>query len=198
MSARSIVLAIVLLASPPSASGFSYSETTEGDIPSYDENAPTPLGALDAGANVLSGTVTTFTDWGDVFSVDVPVGLAITDVVLVISGHTGGFQAFAKIFETPVYQGLDSHLFASDGVHSFTAALPLPAPGPYGFTAAFIGAETDESYAWQWTITTPEPAASLASLAAWAALGAMAGARRAGCGRRASRATRGSARAAPA
>jgi len=174
MSKRSIAFAIVLLASPGLADAFSYGEATEGDIASYDENAPTPLGALDAGANVVSGTVTSFTDWGDVFSVDVPPGLAITDVALAISGHTGGFSAATKIFETPVYVFLESQLLSADGGYPFTTALPLPAPGPYGFTTAFIEAGADESYSWQWTITAPEPAAALMSLAASAALAALA------------------------
>jgi len=183
MSARAVALATALLASPLAAGAFTYAESTDGDVPSFDENAPTPIGTLDAGANVVSGTCTSFTDWGDVFSVGVPPGLAITDVALQISAHTGGFDAATKIFTTPVYQSLESHLFASGGVYPFTAALPLAAPGPYGFTTAFNGAGAGDSYAWQWTITAPEPAAALAPLAASAALAALAGTRRGRHGR---------------
>lgn len=176
MPVKTIVLAIALLASPLTATGLLYEESQDGEIPSYDDNAPTPIGTLDAGVNVVSGSSTAVADWGDVFSVDVPPGFAITDVVLEISAHTGGFGASVKLFEVP-FQPLDGYVIASDGTTTFTIAQPLAAPGPYGFGAAFSNAQPGDSYAWEWTITVPEPATMPASLAASAALLALAGAR---------------------
>jgi hypothetical protein len=144
-------------------------------VASFDENAPTPLGTLDAGANVLSGTATSFTDWGDVFTIEVPVELAITSIEVQISAHTGGFDAATKVFEAV---GLEGHFFPAGGSHSFTAIVPLAASGPYGFTAQFSGAGAGESYAWQWTITVPEPSSDALSLTAGALLLLAAGARR--------------------
>jgi len=163
-----LVAAIVLLGGPLAARALSYDEVSDGDIPSNDETAPTPLGSLDSGDNVIRGTATAVSDWGDVFSIDLPPGLVITSIVVQISGHTGGFNAATKIFDTPVYASLDSQLFAADGSHSF-AVVPL-APASYGFTAAFNGGSAGASYDWQWTITAPEPSATALQLAAGAAL----------------------------
>lgn len=178
MSMRAMTVMILLFAAPVAAQALSYVEATDGDVASYDENTPTPLGSLDAGTNVLSGTVTSYTDWGDIFSVEVPLGLEITSIDVQIATHTGGFYAVTKVFETPVYVGLDSQLFPADGSYSYATIVPLGAPGPYGFTAATSGAGTGESYAWQWTITLPEPPADALSLTAGAVLLLSAAARR--------------------
>jgi hypothetical protein len=175
MKGQILALAFVL-GGALSASAFSYGEAADGDIASYDEGAPTPLGAIDEGVNLVEGTATAEIDWGDVFSVDVPPGLEITDVTVQISAHTGGFDAVTKVFETPVFQGLEHHLFAIGGTHSFSV-VPLSAPGPYGFTAQFIGADTGDSYGWRWTIVAPEPSAGTGSLAGAAALAGTALAR---------------------
>lgn len=177
MSTRVMAIVTLLLAAPVAAQAFTYVEATDGDVSSYDEDAPTPLGSLDVGANVLSGTVTPYTDWGDVFSVQVPLGLEITSINIQISAHTGGYDAVTTVFETPVYLGLESHVFPADGSYSYDAVVPLAAPGPYGFTAGASGAGMGESYAWQWTITVPEPAAGALSLTASAVLLLAAGAR---------------------
>jgi len=171
-----LAAAIVLLAGPLAARAFSYNEVSDGDIPSFDENAPTPLGSLDSGANVISGTATAVSDWGDVFSIDVPPGLAIKSIVVQVSGHTGGFGAATKVFETPVYASLDSQIFAADGSHSF-AVVPL-LPASYGFTAAFSSAGAGASYDWQWTVTAPEPSGTALQLAAGAAFFAATRAKR--------------------
>jgi hypothetical protein len=170
MSMRAIAVVTLLLAAPTAAQAFNYVEATDGDVESDDENAPTALGSLDAGANVLSGTATAGTDWGDVFSVEVPLGLEIASIAVGISAHTGGFSSVTKVFETPVYFSLDSRLFPADDSYSYTTIVPLAAPGPYAFTAAFDGADVGESYAWQWTITAPEPEAGALSLTAGALL----------------------------
>lgn len=170
MSTRVMMIVTLLLAAPVAAQAFTYVEATDGDVSSYDETAPTPLGSLDVGDNVLSGTVTSSTDWGDIFSVQVPLGLEITSINIQISAHTGGYDAVTKVFETPVYLGLESHLFPADGSYSYHAVVPLAAPGPYGFTAGTVGAGVGESYAWQWTITAPEPATGALSLTAVASL----------------------------
>jgi hypothetical protein len=179
MSVR-IAMAMILLSTLPVATrAFDYDEDLDGDIASFDENTPTPLGSLDTGANVLTGTVTTETDWGDIFSVDVPSGHTITSIDVEISEHTGDFNAFTKVFETPVYFGLESHAFPGNDSYSYSGILPLPAPGPYGFTAAMNSASGTESYTWQWTITTvPEPAPDLLSVTAASALLLLGAARR--------------------
>jgi hypothetical protein len=178
MSMQALLVVTLLLAAPVAAQAFNYVESTDGDIASFDETAPTPLGFLDAGTNVLSGTLNLATDWGDVFSVQVPLGLAITGIEAQIAGHTGGFDAGTKVFETPVYFGLGSHAFSATGSYSYSAIVPLAAAGPYGFSSLFLNASSGSSYAWQWTITVPEPSAGALSLTAGAALLLAAGARR--------------------
>lgn len=171
MSLRIAMMILWLSALPVSARAFDYDEALDGDIASFDENTPTPLGSLDTGANVLTGTVTTETDWGDVFSVEVPPGHTIASIDVAISEHTGDFNAVTKVFETPIYSGLESHLFPGNGAYSYSAIVPLPAPGPYGFTAGTSGSSGIESYSWQWMITTvPEPASDALSATAAALL----------------------------
>jgi hypothetical protein len=177
MSIRVLLIATLLFSVPMAAQAFNYVESTDGEIASFDETAPTPLGSLAAGTNVVSGTTNADTDLGDVFSVQLPLGLAITNIEVQIAGHTGGFDAGTKVFETPVYFSLGSHAFPATGSHSYASIAPLAAPGPYGFSTAFFGAGAGESFAWQWTITVPEPSEGALSLTAAALLVLAAGAR---------------------
>ncbi len=171
MSIRIAMIVILLSTLPVAIRAFDYDEDMDGDIASNDESAPTPLGSLDTGANVLTGTVNSVADFGDKFSVEVPSGHTITSIDVEISEHTGDFNATTKVFETPLYLSLESHLFPGNGSYSYSAILPLPAPGPYGFTATMQNASGIESYTWQWTITTvPEPASDALSITAAALL----------------------------
>ncbi|MCL4683397.1 hypothetical protein KJ059_01445 [Myxococcota bacterium] len=178
MSIRITMVMVLLSTLPVATRAFDYDEDLDGDIASYDETTPTPLGSLDTGANILTGTVTTETDWGDVFSVEVPSGHTITSIDVEVSEHTGDFNAGTRVFETPVYSSLGIHVFPGNGSYSYSAILPLPAPGPYGFTAAMNSVSDIESYTWQWTITTvPEPASDALSVTAAALLLLGAGSR---------------------
>lgn len=161
------------------ARAFDYAETLDGDIASYDENAPTPIGTLDPGVNTISGNFSWTVEGydGDVFSVEAPAGTQIETIIVTISNHSGGFNAATRVFETPVFQSIDSHQFPADGSYEFMGP-PLP-PGHYGFTAVSPGGTLPPaSYTWEWTIQVPEPAGALATLAASAALIAIASAHR--------------------
>lgn len=155
---------------PFSAAALDYSEAVSGDVPSSDELEPTPLGAVSAGANVVSGSFAVGSDSGDVFSIDVPANLTITDIVLKLSAFSGEFPAALKLFTTPVFTTLDYGTIYESGTYP-SIATPLPGGASYGFTATVPNSVmAPASYAWQWTITAPEPGPGLASLAAAAAL----------------------------
>lgn len=175
--ARLALVASVLL-SPLPASALEYDESIDGDILSNDENNPTLVGVLDPGLNVVAGSVfwneTSFD--GDKFSVTVPPGREIEAITLEISSFLGAIPTATRVFETPDFEVLEDQSPSSNGIYAFTMPpFPLP-PGDYGFTTTFVGGDQPlpGSYDWAWTIQVPEPASGAASLAAAAALLAVA------------------------
>lgn len=172
-------MALLLLSS--SAAAFVYDESVEGDLP-RNEGAPLAIGTLDEGANFVLGSAPFDTDFGDSFSVELAPGHEIEAVEIAISGHTGGFTARGRIFETPDFSNIESRTFTEDGSAVYTAP-PLEG-GPFGFSAVYQSGGADgDHFDWEWKITVPEPGGSALGIGALATLGALAR-RRARRGRR--------------
>lgn len=170
MKGFSIWIVLGVLLAPVAAPAFDYDESISGDI-GGDEASPVPLGSLDIGYNAIRGTATAFGDWSDGFSLVAPY--EITSAVFAVSGHTGGFEAKARIFETPLFVALETVFLASNGSHGF-GVVPLTPAFAYGFSAAFVGPAVAGSYDWQWILLAPEAGAGGAGCAALVELAQLA------------------------
>jgi hypothetical protein len=179
-----VMLVMLGLVRPASATPINYQESVSGDLP---DSLPVPaafLFPLDVGVNTVSGTASLdFSNANnaihdiDSFAFTVPVGMVLTDIsyAFVRSGNsTTGFYEY-KLFKDNALVtalGVDTiDLFAPSPKSIFVAELPL-SDGTYGFETNNLGVSNGgrwtDDYTWSLTVArtdapVPEPA-SLALL----------------------------------
>ena len=128
------IIAILCAVSTP-AFALTYDEAVSGDI-TGDEGAPTDLGALAYGMNVVRGHVDPVQDS---FTVALPPGAQVLAATLTVTNYQSlGQNGQTRFFQQAPFQASAYSSFTSDG----TSALDLTGIGgfvPLGFTAASMG-----------------------------------------------------------
>jgi hypothetical protein len=177
-----VMLAMVGLVRPASATPISYTESASGDLPPFLPAAPAFVFTLDVGVNTVSGT-SHFDNVdgadGDSFAFTIPVGMELTNIsyAFVRGGDATGGNLFYELdngnapVSLPALGSQTIDLFGASPVVVFASGLPLGA-GTYGISNESVtknpaGGWTD-AYTWSLTVAStdapvPEPA-SLALL----------------------------------
>jgi hypothetical protein len=176
-----VMLAMVGLARPASATPINYQESVSGDLPTSLPAAPAFVFLLDVGVNTVSGTSHFNVDGadGDSFAFTIPVGMELTNIsyAFVRGGDATSGSLFYELdngnapVSSPALGSQSIDLFGANPVVVFASGLPLGA-GTYGVSHESVtknpaGGWTD-AYTWSLTVAStdapvPEPA-SLALL----------------------------------
>ena len=152
---------VYFLAGAIHATPLSVVETTDF---AGDQANPTHVGVLDVGLNTVSGHVDDVTDLlGDSIAADLPSGLQITAVSLVITNYTAtGGNASSRFYLLSPFTDIGLLQPNADGTYDFLPGPPVTAAGTYGFSNQTIGGTTSWSFDWEWQITVvPEPSVAL-------------------------------------
>lgn len=163
-----------------SASGaLLYDESVGGDV-NGNQAAPTAVGTLLLGLNLVQGYDSTATDvgaQGDTFTLLLPAGMTVQSIALTLTNYTGS-NAFAATLlrygPFHVYQQYSG--ITGNGVFNYTVA-SIMSPATLGFSTQLQTTTEPTGANWQWAITTtsavPETSsaqllgAGLAALGVW-------------------------------
>jgi hypothetical protein len=179
LSATFVVMMVMLgVVRPASATAISYTESASGDLPFL---LPGPVFTLDVGVNTVSGTSTDAPGSGvvdpDSFAFIVPVGMEVTNISYAFTRGGGatvavtGFDLENGNTTASLLGNQSVDLFGASPVVMFASHLPLSA-GTYGIYNFGFGLDGTsdvrwtDNYTWSLTVAStnaavPEPASLL-------------------------------------
>lgn len=128
-------IAALLCALSTPAFALTYDEAISGDIPGH-EGAPTDLGALSPGLNIVRGYVDPVQDS---FTVTLPPGTQVLSATVAVSNYQSlGQNGFVRFFQPAPFRATQGSSFTGDGNYAVDLA-GIDAFVPLGFTAASVG-----------------------------------------------------------